>query len=235
MITVFTSCFNQGDFLVDAIKSVLAQTYQDFEYILYDDGSTDTTWWKMQQLRDSDKRIRIIKAGKAANVGVVINRIIIEEAQGSHFVWCPADDELLPALLERKVALAKRLHPNTVIYSDWDLITEDGTFLKTIKPRIAQEDFAEVVWRTSPIGFTGIWIPRTAWDLAGPFPEDLSYSEDYYWMVKASIHGIPFEGIPEVLYRKRSHSNRLTSRNTGKIQADLPKIRDRLREYERTL
>lgn len=231
MITVFTSCYNQGDYLSEAIESVLNQTYSDFEYLIYDDGSTDNTWEIIQHYAQKDKRIRAFRIPKSPNVGVVINESI-KQARGDVWTWCPSDDAWLPNLLEEKYKESQK-YPDSVFYSDWMLIDGQGNYLRNISPkRFTPEEFKEVVWHDSPIGFTGIWIPMKTFDKAGLFPVNLEYSEDFYWMIKATIHDIEFRYVPKVLYKKRTHINTITGRNRSKILDGVKRIREELSVYK---
>ena len=234
MITVFTSCYNQGEYLAQAIESVLNQTFSDFEYLIYDDGSTDNTWEIIQSYAQKDKRIRPFKISKSPNVGVVINQSI-KQARGNVWTWCPSDDIWLPNLLEAKNEEAKK-YPGAIFYSDWILVDEHGRQTGQVQPaRYTPEEFKEVVWTDSPIGFTGIWIPVKTFEVAGLFPEHLSYSEDFYWMIKATIHDMEFRCVPQFLYKKRTHSNTTTKKNLQKILQDVPRIREELRRYKASL
>ncbi|MBN1974914.1 MAG: glycosyltransferase [Sedimentisphaerales bacterium] len=231
MITVFTSCYNQGNHLSEAIESVLNQTYSDFEYLIYDDGSTDNTWDIIQNYAQKDKRIRPFRIPKSPNVGVVINQSI-KQAKGNVWTWCPSDDVWLPNLLEEKYKESQK-YPDAILYSDWIIIDEQGRYISQVSPkRFSPQEFRDVVWHDSPIGFTGIWVPMKTFDKAGLFPENLDFSEDYYWMVKAAIHGIDFRCVPQVLYKKRTHSNTTTGRNRSKILEGVKKIREVLRAYK---
>jgi len=228
MITVFTSCYNQGKFLAEAIESVLKQSYGDFEYLIYDDGSTDDTWEIINSYDDS--RIKAFKLKKVKNIATVLN-MSISKMKGRVWSWCPSDDIWHAKLLSDKRDFALALGPNAVIYSDWEVINEDGSHHIMVKPRISFKDFPKVVWDSSPIGFTGIWIPRKVFDIVGGFPEHIDFSEDYYWMVKATIHNILFYSYPKVLYKKRRHLDQLSNINRSNIQFQLPMIRQELKEY----
>jgi glycosyltransferase involved in cell wall biosynthesis len=224
MITVFTSCFNQGEHLAEAIRSVLSQSFADFEYLLFDDGSTDDTWEIMQHFAARDNRIRATRLAKQANVGVVIN-MSIRFSRGKAWVWVPADDRIHSTLLYRKRAWARH-YPETVIYSHGQLINAEGTPGETTRPKAyTPEQFREALKDSCPIGLTGLYVPESVFKVAGMFPEHLNYSEDFYWMLKACRAGVDFRCIPEILYDKRLHNNRITSRHHDEIIQNIERIR----------
>jgi hypothetical protein len=98
---------------------------------------------------------------------------------------------------------------------------------------MSSKEFSKAVWKSSPIGFTGIWIPvdiiRTM-DLE--FPEHLHFSEDFYWMIKATIYGVEFIGVNRHLHYKRKHLDATTARNIDAILDQIPRIRKELAEYK---
>ena len=210
MLTVFTSCYNHGEYLAEAIESVLNQTYQDFEYLLYDDGSTDDTKDVMESY--DDPRIKKFYLDKQSNVGCVVNKSF-EEMRGSVWVWCPADDALLPQLLLTKLTHPKYMH---VLYSDWEVMSGGERRLAHLQPH----EFKQAMQTSCPIGMTGIWIPKGAIGGAGYFPTHLWGSEDFYWVLKALKVGVEFYHIPEILYKKRNHSESTTARNARTIDID---------------
>lgn len=235
LATVFTSSFNHGKYLAEAIESVLAQTFADFEYLLYDDGSTDNTWSIMLDFAAIDNRIRATKLPKAITKAPVLNRSV-REAKGKFWTWCPADDIWNHNLLQKKLDFSAKCGHNSVLYSDFDIIDQDGNFIgTTICSNYSKEEFAALVWKQSPIGFTGIWIPLSVFEEVGFFPEDPNiFSEDFYWMIKATIHDVCFQRVPEVLYSKRKHSSSTTSKNLHKMEEQVQSIRKELALYKQS-
>lgn len=212
--TIFTSCYNQANYLPQAIESVLNQTYTDFEYLIYDDGSTDNTWEIIQSYVTKDSRIKGVKLEKQKNVACVINRSI-HDMLTDFWLWCPSDDVWCDNLLEIKAEYAAE-YPNQVVYSNFKQINEKGLEIgrTTIKPRTPDEFRRDAY--SSPIGFTGILIPKIILGLVGPFPEHFSFSEDFYWMYKAATFDkVDFVGDGRFLYSKRIHSNRLTAKRSS--------------------
>ena len=209
-VTVFTSCYNQGKFLAEAINSVLTQTHEDIEYLLYDDGSEDDTWRVIKSF--DDPRIKSFKLVKQPNVGCVINRSW-RNMTGEAWVWCPADDFLHPNCIEEKVKLSQH-NPSSVIYSDWKIVTEDGKFVRNVllQPKTSDQ-FSKDIWHKCDLGFTGIYIPLQVIKTTPLFPTDMDCGEDYFWTLKAIQTGVPFIHLPLITHGKRHHDNRTTVRH----------------------
>ncbi|MEJ8673533.1 glycosyltransferase family 2 protein [Chromobacterium amazonense] len=154
LVTVLMTTFRTSSRAVTAIKSVLAQSYQELELIVVDDASDDDTPALVANLARRDTRIRLITLPR--NVGTyVAKRIGLEHARGE-FVTChDSDDWMHPERLARQVAplLAdKRLIATT---SDWVRIQDDGVFyarpvhpLKRINPASPLFRREKVLWDT---------------------------------------------------------------------------------------
>ena len=99
--------WNRAAFILDAVGSVISQTYQNWELIIVDDGSTDNTEAIIAAVKDS--RIKFYKAGKIG-IGIRLKTIGIEKANGELIAFLDSDDMWAPEKLEKQVA-ALQDHP----------------------------------------------------------------------------------------------------------------------------
>lgn len=104
MISVVIPTFNRSELLSRSVKSVIAQTYKDWELIVVDDGSTDDTDTVMREFTRSDRRIRFLAAPHSGSPPKVRN-IGVRESTGEFIAFLDSDDEWLPDKLEQQLAL----------------------------------------------------------------------------------------------------------------------------------
>lgn len=112
VVTVYMPVFNSEKYLADSIESILNQTYSHFEFIMIDDGSTDSSWKIIRYYARKDSRIRAYK--NKINLGVSLNsNIAISLARGQYIARIDADDIAFPDRLRKQLNYLKN-HPDTV-------------------------------------------------------------------------------------------------------------------------
>jgi glycosyltransferase involved in cell wall biosynthesis len=124
LISVLIPVYNAGDYLVDAVKSIVKQTYSNLEIIIINDGSTDGCIKTISGI--DDFRIRIIhqdNQGKAA----ALNHAL-ELLKGTYFIIQDADDISYPERIEQQLACLQKSPKLAAVYCRHDLILEDKQF-----------------------------------------------------------------------------------------------------------
>ena len=118
-VSVIIPTYNRAKLLPRAIKSVLNQTFKDFEVIIVDDGSTDNTEEVINEFQKHNKRIKYIRheknkgAAAARNTGIKI-------AQGEYIAFQDSDDEWLPNKLEKQMEIFESAPAEIgVVYTDY--------------------------------------------------------------------------------------------------------------------
>lgn len=103
MVSVVIPFYNQADYVLEAVRSVFAQTYKDFEIIIVDDASQEPLPWQINQYANSpNKKIRIVRNLMNRGIGAARN-VGIANATGDFVLPLDADDCILPTFLERVV------------------------------------------------------------------------------------------------------------------------------------
>lgn len=147
-VSVIMPAYRTPDYIGESIASVLGQTFEDFELIIIDDHSRDSTVQKAREAAGGDERVKIIEladnrgAGPARNAG-------IEQARGRFIAFLDSDDLWYPDKLERQVAFMKE-YAAPLSFGRYDYIDEQSRKVATM-PAPATMTYNELL-RCCPIG-----------------------------------------------------------------------------------
>lgn len=181
MITVVIPLYNKDNTIARALDSVLAQTYQDFEVVVVDDGSTDDGGAIVEQY--ADPRIRLIRQ---ANAGVSAARNHgIAEAKGEYVAFLDADDEWMPEFLAEIVALQQEF-PNFKAQATTYVQCQNGEKKNLILNRLpfkgehgVLSNYFEVATHSNPpVCSICVCIERALLQSLGGFPLGIKSGED---------------------------------------------------------
>ena len=121
-VSIGLPVYNGEDFLKYAIDSLLSQTFRDFELIISDNASTDTTPKICQEYVLRDKRIRYIRQNK--NMGALWNfNFVLKQSNKEYFIWVSSDDKLHPEFLQKNIDILEK--NKNVVCSIGDVIYSD--------------------------------------------------------------------------------------------------------------
>ena len=127
-VSAFTSSYNSKNFIHRPLETLLAQTYTNWEWVLYDDSDNDENWEMLKKIKTRDPmRIRIFRSD--GNSGVIghVKQIASSLCRGSLIVVLDHDDKLAPDAFEHLVNAARRFPNAGFFYSNYCFIHEDGT------------------------------------------------------------------------------------------------------------
>jgi len=170
------NCFNGEKYLRPALDSVLAQTYQNWELIFWDNQSTDRSPTICNSYRDS--RIRYFRASEHTELGVA--RILaFRETRGELIAILDADDVARPERLTRQVAFLEQ-HPDVALVGSWaEYIDERDVVLGEYKPPASQGELQDCLGWTNPIVHSSTMYRHQLAMEVGGYPADLLNSSDY--------------------------------------------------------
>jgi len=214
-VSIVTPTFNRSRFIPRLVKNVFSQTYQDFELVIVDDGSTDNTRELLEQyIREYPSRIQYIfqtnqGAGMARNTG-------IKNAKGKYIAFLDSDDEWMPEYLDRTIAvLEKGDYQWTVTGARRIDIDKDGKEIDSQLIKCNLQLFGhffkrelslyEALLTGNVVGETSrIVVLKEALLSVGGFKDRLKLSQDYeLWLRLAkNNYKLFITDEPLVLYRK---------------------------------
>ena len=212
-VSVVTSVYNGEKYLAEAIESVLAQTFTDFEFILLDDGSQDSTWRIISKYAQNDERI--IPLQNSGNLGVVagLNRGLGASC-GQYIARQDADDISHPERLARQVAFLDKEPDYGTVATRVIYIDTQGKTLDTPSPFLATEndEIQEKLLDNNCLCGPTLMIRRTSLEAAGFwFGEGLDASEDYDICLRlAEVSKLASLREPYYGYRQHSQSASIT-------------------------
>jgi glycosyltransferase involved in cell wall biosynthesis len=214
-VSVIITTYNQAHFISQAIESVLSQTYNDFELIIIDDGSTDSTaeivdtycdprisyHWQVNQERSS-----------ARNLGLTIS-------QAKYITFLDADDLYLPNNLASQSSTLDA-NPNAcMVVSGWIDIDVDGNLVYVHRPWIFYPNPTPYEWLFNHITCVGAnMIQREILERVGGFDYELRTAEDTHLWFKLIWHSSQIHWVHESVMMRRMHDAN-TIRN-GQLMKD---------------
>jgi len=209
-VSVIIPTYNRAHLVGRAIQSVLNQTYQDFELIVVDDGSTDNTEEVVKGFNDA--RIRYIRHDENKGLPAARNTGI-EAARGEYIAFLDSDDEWLERKLEKQIALFEQLDSQVgVVYCRWYVMDDDTGFVRRGNRPAHRGNVWHHVLKGWGIQPSSAVIRRECFDHCGAFDESLPFwgDSDLWFRIAQQYH---FDLVDEFLYIIHYHSQGQLSRD----------------------
>lgn len=211
IVSVLLPVYNADRYVAQAVESILNQTFTDFELIIIDDGSTDTSLKILQTYASKDHRIRLLSR---ANRGLLktLNQMI-EMAKGKYLARMDADDIALPDRFAAQVALLEREPEVVCVGGSYDMIDEQGAILAETRPPITDAEIQQQLLA----GFTVIQHPcamfrRSALLAVSGYDESAFLAEDLdLWLRMGEIGKLA--NLEQVILLYRVHMRSVSRQN----------------------
>lgn len=211
MVSVVIPAYNAERYLEDTVRSVLRQTYQDFEIILVDDCSTDGTLALAERLAKEDSRITVVQNPRNQGVAETRNRGI-RQASGAYIALLDSDDVWTLEKLEKQVEMLTRRNADGV-YCSYDFMDEGGRPIG--KPFLVPEETSFRDMLVESVISCSTLIIKAGALKAHPFNNQY-YHEDYVLWLELLQAGYTFCGVKDVLAHYRQVAG---SRSNDKCNA----------------
>jgi glycosyltransferase involved in cell wall biosynthesis len=203
-LSILLTNFNGEQYLRASIESILNQTFQDFELIIVDDGSTDDSWQLIQEYSHSSEKIIAVQNEQNLGTSPALN-VALMNARGQLITRQDADDISLPDRLELQVKFLDANPDYSAVASPADLVDSKGEFVRTGFLVNASEIPDLMLDHMCLCGPT-VMIRRSAFEKVGFFfGNDVSYSEDYDLCLRIGEVG-SIGSLPEPHYLYRQHA-----------------------------
>jgi len=206
-ISIVMPAYNAERFLAEAIESVLAQTYKDFELIILDDGSQDHTRAIAESFAQRDARVRV---ESHVNMGVAstLNKGL-DLAESEWVAIMHADDVMMPNRIERQLSFVGA-HPELAVASSWVRhIDSDGRIIAKGKSCLLTHEAVQKLYLANDlVGFShpASILRKSAVLAVGGYRGELRVNEDIDLWNRLLEHGYKMLVQPEYLIEYRIHS-----------------------------
>lgn len=217
-ISIITPSYNQGQFIEQTILSILGQNYPNLEYLVIDGGSTDNT---CEILKNYEQHINYWISEKDNGQSEAINKGF-KKSTGDILMWLNSDDLLMPYALHKIAKLAENNSPkiwfgNCILFSEQQGVSASGTNVVFDSNTYELENADFIIQPSS------FWN-RKAWELVGEVNEQLYYTMDWEWYLRAKKSGVEFLPIEDCLSMYRIHAAHKSSSGGTRRQKEICSI-----------
>ncbi|TDE02280.1 glycosyltransferase family 2 protein [Flavobacterium sandaracinum] len=218
LVTIICLCYNQQDYILESLFSVINQDYPCIELIVVDDCSTDNSKAVIEKWRLDFPKIQFI--ANETNLGSTksFNKAL-KKAKGEYIIDLAADDVLMSHCVNSQInAFKNTAYKNLgIVYGNAELITEKGVFdsyyfpvdryKKVITPRITGNIYESVLTGGDCMCSVSSMVKKSVFDSLNGYDESLAYEDLDFW-IRASRR-YDFDFIDAILIQKRTVKNSL--------------------------
>lgn len=197
-VSVLIPTFNRATLLLEAVASVQAQSYSDWEIIVADDGSSDDTCQRLADL--AEDRLEVLLFEHSGNPARLRNAAAAA-ATGEYLAFLDSDDLWHPNKLQRQLDALAAFRGASWSFTDFDRVDPEGQRVGRSLPRIPPEpQQLPTLVLGLRIGLTTptVLVRRDLFMELGGFDESLSHCEDYDLWIRLALHA-DAAPVPEVL------------------------------------
>jgi glycosyltransferase involved in cell wall biosynthesis len=203
-VSICIPTYNRREYLKETLDSILAQTYQDYEVVIVDDGSTDGTEAMIEQLGVPVTYYWQPNSGDAA-----ARNKLIELARGKYISFIDSDDLLLPDAIERMVRIMEAEAGNVIVYGSYFRIDERGNVYGRCKRKLYSGRITRHLFETILVHACGSMFPTKLLNESPAFDSSLRICSDYdLWLRLSMKH--KFIALDHPTFKRRRHSENLS-------------------------
>lgn len=214
-VSIIIPTHNRAELLQLAIKSVLGQTFQDFEIIIVDDASTDNMTDVVSAFKD--ERIKLFRRDVSGGDAVARN-LGIANSKGEYIALLDDDDEWFPEKLQRQIGILMNSTPEIgAVYTGCIFIDIESQ--KILGVRYAEErgNIFSAILAENRINTSSVVLKRTCFEKVGLFDESIPWCSDQDMWIRISKE-FQWECVRDTLVKYGEHLNKLTNHFGLKIK-----------------
>ncbi len=228
-VSVLMTNYNAGEYIGEAIESILWQTFTDFELVIVDDGSGDGSWNIIQKYSHQDTRIRCYQNEKNLWISLTRNRLI-DLAQWEYLAWLDSDDIAEKRRLLLQVDFLEK-NPDYGIVGSWmTLVNKVGEEMGVRKLPVSDSEIRDSFYFRTPVSLGCQMLSKKYRKKIGYYNTELESAEDLDFLLRASRY-CKLANIPDTLIRYRLHGTNVSLkkqkqqiRNTLLVRKNIEKM-----------
>lgn len=220
-VSVIMPVFNTEKFLKQAIESILNQDFQDFEFIILDDFSTDKSFQICEEFAKKDKRIKLFQNQKNMWISFTRNKLI--SLTNTNFICTQDSDDISEKNRISKSFEFLEKNPEFAVCSSDLLIIDENS--EEIWKRIYQKNIEKIILKKSPVANPASMFRKKIFFEVWWYDKELDYAEDYDLWLKIFAKWYKIFVFDEIFLKYRIRSNQTkkinlkeTLKNTLKVQ-----------------
>ncbi len=222
-LSLITLVYNQAPFLAERIRSIRSQTYQDFEWIVLDDCSTDNSAEILQEQLDGVPQVkRLILHNQNRGVHPSFNEAL-SWCEGDYVHHAAGDDSCDPKLFEHSISFLDSNSTVGFVHTAYQIIDVEDRILRTVYPvektcvQPGNEMFKRLALEGNFICSPSVTFRRSAYESVGGMSNEWIYAGDYeLWMKLSIFFDIGYIAEPLVSWRRRPEA--ISKRGTISVE-----------------
>jgi glycosyltransferase involved in cell wall biosynthesis len=211
--SVIMPCWNAARYLDEAMESVLAQTFSDFDVVVVDDGSDDETPALLDAWTERDARVRVVRQEHQGLV--VAPQRAVEESRGELIARMDSDDIMHPQRLEWQVAMMQQRPRLGMCGGLIEFFPRETMragmkrYERWLNSLAIHEEIVRDMFVEHPLAHPSVMMRRAAVEETGGYRE-MEWPEDYDLCLRMCGAGWEFGKVPEVIHQWRDRPDRVT-------------------------
>ena len=210
--------YNGEPFLVEAIESILNQTYLNFEFIISYDDSTDKSLEIINKYNSIDPRIIVLKGAKRGLVKSLNDAIKI--SNGKYIARMDADDISLPKRFQKQLELMENENLD-ICGCHYLLINEDGKYLDTVLTPIENNTLLLYLAIGVPFAHGSVMFRKDFMSINNlEYGQGVKFAEDKALWIEMYKTSAKFSNVNDILFKYREFSESLSKKGKNKVRID---------------
>ena len=193
-VALITPSFNRAYIINETAESIFAQTHENWEWVIVDDGSTDESWDLIQSFVARDSRVKALQRDRGPKGACTCRNMAVEMTDADWLIFLDTDDLLHPHCIEQRLAASAAAKYREVLYFPILVFehSKEDCFLWD-DPEHPTHWLEGVLTMRPPVQGSGTFWPRPLWDEYGGWREDLRVWQDIELHARAHWEGVSFK------------------------------------------